>query len=477
MYVEKLHLQNIKCFEETEFSFLKEDEKPAKWVTILGENATGKTTSLQSLGLLLSGLTETKNLVSDPSSWIRNENRPGRLSFTYSPNKNDFRPVFGGLKSILEFNYKTPEHKSNSGFIVIGHIPIELKFNESFFDPETEEEHLFVEPKIFNNPGFYEPDIDSGFSISDFTFVKGFFVSGYGPFRRLYHGDLLPQIEIPKNERHKNFTSLFSEEKPLVAFNQWVSSLDYRSAKGDGSAEKSLAIGIEALDDLFPEGVIFDKESLSATGRVNFLVQGKSIPTLALSDGYRSVLALGGDLIWRLINAFPDSEDPMKEEGVVLIDELDTHLHPRWQAWIAQKLRSAFPNIQFIVTTHSPLVAMGAYWNGETGELRDDVLTLKLEINDGKASVQRIDDDLAAMDINRALESPAFGMVAPRPPEVEKKIDRYDELLEKGERTEGEQTEFQQLQQFMAEARPIGGKPAPGSLEAKLESYLRRNLP
>ncbi|MBB6053666.1 hypothetical protein HNQ39_005508 [Armatimonas rosea] len=304
---------------------------------------------------------------------------------------------------------------------------------------------------------------------------KGF-SAAYGAFRRLSRKEFSPLIEFQEQGIRANFITLFDEDTPLTTFNQWISSLDYRSVKGDMAARRKLESGLSALSLLLPGGVEFDRSALDNDGQIRFIAQGTSVPTYALSDGYRSVLALGGDLIWRLINAFPDSEDPMKEEGVVLIDELDIHLHPRWQAWIAQKLRSAFPNIQFIVATHSPLVAMGAYWNGETGELRDDVLTLKLEINDGKASVQRIDDDLAAMDINRALESPAFGMVAPRPPEVEKKIDRYDELLEVEQRTAAEETELQKLQRFMAEVRPIGGKPAPGSFEAKLEDYLREKL-
>ncbi len=120
---------------------------------------------------------------------------------------------------------------------------------------------------------------------------------------------------------------------------------------------------------------------------------------------------------------------------------------------------------------------MGAYWNQETGQRNESVLTLKLEMNDGDVSVRKISDDIATMDIGRLLESPAFGMVAPRPPEVEAKIDRYDELIGKLNRTPFEEEEFQQLREFMAEARPIGGPPEPGSLQARMEAFLDKTLP
>lgn len=75
-----------------------------------------------------------------------------------------------------------------------------------------------------------------------------------------------------------------------------------------------------------------------------------------LSDGERSFLAMVCDLGRRLALANPDADDPLLGSGVVLIDELELHLHPRWQREICEKLRNTFPNIQFIGTTHSPFV-------------------------------------------------------------------------------------------------------------------------
>lgn len=75
-----------------------------------------------------------------------------------------------------------------------------------------------------------------------------------------------------------------------------------------------------------------------------------------LSDGEKGALLLVFDIAYRLSIANPSLENPLQGKGVVMIDEIDLHLHPSWQKSIIKCLRATFPNIQFIVTTHSPLV-------------------------------------------------------------------------------------------------------------------------
>ncbi|MBG23280.1 MAG: recombinase RecF [Idiomarinaceae bacterium] len=83
---------------------------------------------------------------------------------------------------------------------------------------------------------------------------------------------------------------------------------------------------------------------------------GVELSVLQLSQGEKSVLALVADIARRLTLLNPQSSSPLKGCGVVLIDEIDLHLHPGWQQQVVPRLRSTFPNIQFIVTTHSPQV-------------------------------------------------------------------------------------------------------------------------
>ncbi|EGR0262253.1 AAA family ATPase [Vibrio cholerae] len=83
---------------------------------------------------------------------------------------------------------------------------------------------------------------------------------------------------------------------------------------------------------------------------------GQEFSVLQLSQGEKSVLALIADIARRLTMLNPSLANPLEGSGLVLIDEVDLHLHPSWQQKIMQRLESTFPNLQFIVTTHSPQV-------------------------------------------------------------------------------------------------------------------------
>lgn len=79
-----------------------------------------------------------------------------------------------------------------------------------------------------------------------------------------------------------------------------------------------------------------------------------------LASGYRNIIAIVGDFIIRLFKANPDNHDAKQLRGIVIIDEFDLHLHPKWQRRFTELLTKYFPNIQFIVSTHSPIPLLGA---------------------------------------------------------------------------------------------------------------------
>jgi len=87
--------------------------------------------------------------------------------------------------------------------------------------------------------------------------------------------------------------------------------------------------------------------------------EGQTLTVDQLSDGEQCTLAMIGDLARRLVLANPHSDEPLHGGGIVLIDEVDLHMHPLWQREIAPLLHRVFPNIQFILTTHSPLIIGG----------------------------------------------------------------------------------------------------------------------
>lgn len=122
--------------------------------------------------------------------------------------------------------------------------------------------------------------------------------------------------------------------------------------------------------------------------------KGQDLSVQQLSEGEKSMLALVGDLARRLSIANPEREVPMDGEGIVLIDEIDLHLHPSWQEKVMPALMRIFPNIQFIVTTHAPKVL---------GEVGDEVKIVRLWEVDGEVEAQEM-KPLNGWDVNAILE-------------------------------------------------------------------------
>ncbi|MDN4052700.1 AAA family ATPase [Massilia sp. YIM B02763] len=131
-----------------------------------------------------------------------------------------------------------------------------------------------------------------------------------------------------------------------------------------------------------------------------------------LSQGEKSLMALVGDIARRLAMMNPGLANPLEGEGIVLIDEVDMHLHPKWARSIVQRLTNTFPNCQFVLTTHSPLVISDSkdilVYALENGELvkvpplyGQDVNTVLLEAMDTHVRnalvAQRLNDLLDAI--------------------------------------------------------------------------------
>lgn len=437
MWVEELNLENIKCFEK--LSLRCGDKDGAyKWITLLGENGVGKSTVLQALGILLAGPEGANQLLTRPLGWLRDESRAAKLSARIHKSGND-PGEHGEKKKRFVFNFT---------YFVTGTQKITIR-NKEFTEPaivENSDKTLsWLRQNAFPSKG------------------KGWFAAGYGAFRRLTKRNqiIVPSLQTP--ERYTGFLAQFNEDEPLAAFEQWFVHLDYRIAKDkDPLAQKQKEIGVRAINRVLPESAEFD--SVRTDGRILFKVNGQKVPTLNLSDGYRSVLALAGDLVWRLFMAFPESDDPMTEDGTVLIDELDIHLHPVWQRQIPGQLRELFPNLQFIVTTHSPFIAAGA---------GNDAVTYRLNREKGGIAVTKI-ENLAFLSVEKVLQSAAFEVVSLFSEEAQDKIDRYYTLRKKASRTPKEESELQQVMPFVQQA--LGEPAATSPLAAKVDAYLNKML-
>lgn len=135
---------------------------------------------------------------------------------------------------------------------------------------------------------------------------------------------------------------------------------------------------------------------------------GETLNVLQLSQGEKSLMALVGDIARRLAMMNPGMENPLEGDGIVLIDEVDMHLHPSWQRNIIARLISTFPNCQFLLTTHSPLVISECkdvlIYSLEDGELTtvpsqygQDANTVLLDVMDTHVRNAKISKQLAEL--------------------------------------------------------------------------------
>lgn len=163
--------------------------------------------------------------------------------------------------------------------------------------------------------------------------------------------------------------ALDHRELRLIEFADWWLAQTALAAENDPNAQRHLDALNAAIIQMIETcaNVHAHRETFSPQDK-NGKITPKTTTTLLiekagqtfdlgqLSDGERGILALVLDLARRLSQANPNLDDPLQGQAVVLIDELDLHLHPKWQRTIVQKLTTTFPNCQFIATTHSPLI-------------------------------------------------------------------------------------------------------------------------
>lgn len=140
-----------------------------------------------------------------------------------------------------------------------------------------------------------------------------------------------------------------------------------------------------------------------------------------LSQGEKSLLALVSDIARRLVTLNPNSPKPLDGQGIVLIDEIDLHLHPQWQQSIIHKLESTFPNIQFIVSTHSPLVLTTV--TREQIKILDDSDSVELESPDVNPFGKESSEGLAIMNTSE---------IPPLQEDITYFIDMYSSLVKSG---------------------------------------------
>lgn len=217
--------------------------------------------------------------------------------------------------------------------------------------------------------------------------------------------------------------ALHDREVELREFMHWFRTQEKLGAASEPRRLKVLDALRAVVGELVPE---FSNLRIQEQPRLGFVVDKRGQPLYLhqLSDGERGLLALVFDLTRRLTIANPDMGNPIADGvALVLIDEIELHLHPKWQRDVLQRLRDIFKACQFVVTTHSPLVL---------GEVPARCVRF-LEFVNGKVGVT-VPTEAYGMDANRILQEYMGAPVRNRKVEAELKIlfelidqERFDE--------------------------------------------------
>lgn len=156
-------------------------------------------------------------------------------------------------------------------------------------------------------------------------------------------------------EDETGYLTLFNASLDLKNPIEWLKYLDYSEKSGNNNI-----ISVQKAQELLREILNSEIEIEITPDEVSFLERGSKVNFEQLSAGYKGVITIISDLLIRLSDNQPYIENITDFEGIVLIDEVELHLHPKWKYVFVSKLRKFFPKIQFILATHSPTVILGA---------------------------------------------------------------------------------------------------------------------
>lgn len=277
---------------------------------------------------------------------------------------------------------------------------------EAVGDPamgEAERLHHALDIRLIGDLEKFDPVMRSGVSttgsesgstwetLMEAKDLPAYFIVAYGADR---------QIELPENydrgtrstTRHERELRLASLLDPgpftLIPLGSWLA----KSARKDEVL--SLLRGTLPDDGITPRTDAKGKE-------LDFDVRGVRLPLTALSDGYRAFIGWVADLLYHLAKCAPSDVALDQMPGVVLVDEIDLHLHPRWQQQVIERVAETFPRLQFVVTTHSPLIIGGLR--------KQNVLHVEQGL-DGTSHISDLGTEVWGRTPNQLLLDPIFGL-------------------------------------------------------------------
>lgn len=341
MHINQIHLKNFRCYEDVEIEF------HPRFNIFVGINGTGKSSALEALriaiGSLFLGVDKYKDKIASPGI-SQDDVRLARLEQQY--------PVVISSKGMIEdFSAdgasRTVEIEWERSLTTKGGA------TRSANAKEMKEASVRMQEAIRKHKEIHNIPLVAYYSTDRFKKEKkDVGVEPDGSRLRGYYNALDPLTDI------KFFLDLY--------YTETLSALQHDTP----------SVILQAVNEAVKKCIDCDDLMFDIKRQELLLIQRdthQGIPFHLLSDGVRSMLALVMEMAFRcyLLNPHLGKEAAVLTSGVVLIDEIDLHLHPAWQKRVVKDLQAAFPHIQFIVTTHAPLV-IGSLRDGKIFTIKDN---------------------------------------------------------------------------------------------------------
>jgi predicted ATP-binding protein involved in virulence len=447
-YFLSLELENIRCFSERQtIDFSDDKDNWKRWTIILGDNGTGKTTILKSLIALTPVKVENEISVLTPPIDLHNPN-PKKEVERFINSKiaidSEFRKSLNlSRKPITQLNL----HQKR-GAIYFSKFGYRLRTIFTLNQNKNKKKKLqtaldFIHFDGSGNTSVKNPHLE----------LENLKCFAYGAARKAGNTSFSDEEESSK------YQTLFDESVLLLNPEEWLLRINYarffyeaeekrdmlssiENRKYRGRKSQELEIVINTLIDILPDvdDIRFNEKELQNRKNPQPIVEFHTpygwVEAKDLSLGYRTSMAWMVDFAARMFDLYPESENPLAEPAVVLIDEIDLHLHPKWQRDLLDWLSDLCPNTQFIVTTHSPLIV-------QAGIARDANFAVCRREGDHVVIDQSI-EAVKGWRADQILASDFFD-IPKRDNQTEKDLERRKELIIKSKLTKAEQKELAEL--------------------------------
>ena len=375
MYIERLALTNIRTFDRSgaiefvhpdrDFSSPRENGPGGPALPnvnlLLGDNGSGKTTLLQAVALAAFG----------PA--VTHANLGARNLVRFTPAGT------GGSQATGEIRADFRLHPQDS---VIGERSDSiLKIQRR---GELEQINFRGRKELWDR--VFESKNDA------------YFIVAYGATRRVEPGEGLDMGARSKSHflRAQRVQSVFHDSYSLIPLTYWLPEL---KSSNPGRYKQVVRLINRILRS---ENFTFT-ENLDG-GDYRFERGGTQVPFQSLSDGYRAFVGWVADLLYHVCFGCPSGKRLVDNRGIVLVDEVDLHLHPKWQMSVVKTVAESLPKMQFVLTSHSPLIA---------GSLeRTNVIRLRLRRS--LSAVQRAEESIHGLDADQLLLTNLFGLTSTR---------------------------------------------------------------